>query len=904
MVFGFGFNKAKVLASAEKNVKAGKLQNAIADYERVLKEDPKDLTVMNTVGDLYARVGNSEKATLYFRKVGEVYIRDGFTVKAIAMYKKLTKQDPSALDAIQKLAELYTQQGLYSDARSQFMQLADIHTRKNESAAAAEMLKRILNLDPENHGLQRKLAEIYTKIGKKEEARDLYFRSGAALRAKGSLQDADETVIKCLKIDPKFAEAIQLRGQIRMELDDAPGAIETLEKLPDIDSRPEALRALLSAQLKLRDFAEAEPVARKLLKVFNDVSGVADYADALIGSGECEKALEFYREHADQLFMANMAKAAEVLQSTVARVKSNPNALQILGELFQRSGNTGSFVEVTELLAHAYAASGETEKAAELYRKLMELEPDNPQHAQNYRQVTGGAEVLPQGVAPTAEQAGAITSADIGIGQNVEQKYAPAVQEAIQAAITDAELFESYNMPAKAIPPLESALKVAPRDVSLNRKLAAVYTRCGKVREAVRSCETLQSVYLENGFQSDAEQFGALAAKYRAEAGLPPSGQVETGATAAKEPEKEPRAAQEAPSVEIKAAAASVQSVRFQQPNFDQVHEFDLSDEWEQMVEVEAGKDTPPPKPEIAADAVAEADQDGAGAAVTDLLEEVRFYIDQGMWREGRAAFGRLENLAPDLPNLDSLRSQLAGDEPGTPDAQVHVSAEPELVSHAAPPHSSPDPQPSAASDDFGSFVADLESSLGSDFDLAPAESGLSAASSASAQTLVPGMPTAQVVPAPAPELVEEPSMLGSIFTDFKESMEAGSDNHEDPETHYNLGVAFKEMGLLDEAIGELQKVCQAIEGGYDFSRAIQAYTWLADAFLQKGVPEAAIRWYEKALKGRQMDAETATAIHYELACACEAAGDRSAALKHFMEVYGNNIDYRDVAERIKVLKS
>jgi hypothetical protein len=44
--------------------------------------------------------------------------------------------------------------------------------------------------------------------------------------------------------------------------------------------------------------------------------------------------------------------------------------------------------------------------------------------------------------------------------------------------------------------------------------------------------------------------------------------------------------------------------------------------------------------------------------------------------------------------------------------------------------------------------------------------------------------------------------------------------------------------------------------------------------------------------------------LHYELAAAYETAGDKPSALKHFMEVYGRNIDYRDVAERIKPLKS
>ncbi len=61
MAFGFGFNKQKVLSAAEKFVQQGKLQNAIAEYEKILKADPKDLTVSNTVGDLYARLGRKRQ---------------------------------------------------------------------------------------------------------------------------------------------------------------------------------------------------------------------------------------------------------------------------------------------------------------------------------------------------------------------------------------------------------------------------------------------------------------------------------------------------------------------------------------------------------------------------------------------------------------------------------------------------------------------------------------------------------------------------------------------------------------------------------------------------------------------------------------------------------------------------
>jgi tetratricopeptide (TPR) repeat protein len=143
------------------------------------------------------------------------------------------------------------------------------------------------------------------------------------------------------------------------------------------------------------------------------------------------------------------------------------------------------------------------------------------------------------------------------------------------------------------------------------------------------------------------------------------------------------------------------------------------------------------------------------------------------------------------------------------------------------------------------------------------------------------------------------------MFTELRHELEEDvAKSEEDPETHYNLGVAFREMGLLDEAIGELQKVCQAVDRGHSFPHVMQAYTWLAQCFLDKGVPEAAVRWYETALKLPNLDGEATTALHYELGASYELAQNKPAALKHFMQVYGSNIDYRDVAERIKALRS
>src|SRR6202167_329041 len=159
MAFGFGFNKQKVLSAAEKYVQQGKMQNAIPEYEKGIKAEPKEFTVTNTIGDLYCRLGDAGKATDCFKTVGDAYAPQGFTVKAIAMYKTISKLKPS-LESLLKLAELYTQQGLFNDARAQYLQVAEEFLKSGELENAVRIFQKILEMDPENSSMRVRLAEV------------------------------------------------------------------------------------------------------------------------------------------------------------------------------------------------------------------------------------------------------------------------------------------------------------------------------------------------------------------------------------------------------------------------------------------------------------------------------------------------------------------------------------------------------------------------------------------------------------------------------------------------------------------------------------------------------------------------------------------------------------------------
>jgi tetratricopeptide (TPR) repeat protein len=142
---------------------------------------------------------------------------------------------------------------------------------------------------------------------------------------------------------------------------------------------------------------------------------------------------------------------------------------------------------------------------------------------------------------------------------------------------------------------------------------------------------------------------------------------------------------------------------------------------------------------------------------------------------------------------------------------------------------------------------------------------------------------------------------LGDLFEEFRSELGETKDD-EDLETHYNLGIAYREMGLLEEAISEFQKVASSADKGPAFRYAMQCSTLLGLAFMEKGQPAIAAIWYERALKTPGLDQESILALRYDLGVAQELAGDTHAAFTSFSQVYAMNIDYRDVSERIALL--
>ena len=1022
MAFGFGFNKQKVLSAAEKFVQQGKLQNAIAEYDKVLKNDRKDLTVNNTIGDLYARLGDLAKAIECFKTVGDAYAAQGFTVKGIAMYKKITKLQPS-VDGSLKLAELYTQQGLFNDARAQYLQVAEDFMKNGDLDQAVRLFQKVLEMDPENVPMRVKLAEVYIRLGKKKEAWEIFSAAAEALRARGSLAAAEDILKRMLVLDPGNSYVLLLRGKAAFESDDPKNAIAYLEKVPDLDSHPEGLRDLLKAYLQIGTLSHAAPIAEKLLTVHNDPDGLFLLAEASARLGQYHEALDVYTRHADRLLATDSTKLLASLHSMITHVRDDSGALEELLLLLNKAGENTHVNEISELLAHASVKDGNLTRARDLYQMLATTEPQNQLHLQNYQQVVGRMEGAVPVPGITAEEGAVIVEELEATAPVIDQSYPDPIAIAVRSAVTDADLFLSYNLPDKAVVPLLGALPQAPRDARLNQRLAALHTRFYRFTEAAVCCRTLESVYHDAGYPDEAVRYGELAARYEQSAEGAPSIASSTVASstaassgaspaiassvaappaaraaAAASPAPWPMAVSAASDHEIAAAPHpefAIQELAVHAP--EDAHELsselssDPASEWEHSLSV----DEPAPAAELSASVKADADA-SSNPEIAETVEEIRFYLEHFMTDQARAGIEKLESLTSDARILDPLRAavesggqppaesepeitEINADEPAdfevgietqhgseigaSPDlpAKYHHETHDEVPVEFASEPTCAEPAHAEAvhaeASELTALVADLEASLGDSFPqaqppaaqlpvtqlsdtqpspgwpVAPAPTAAGTPGpepAASIEVEIPAAPAAMPTiaasaggaaaapamsygPAPVRPLgagaqamhpagsVDLSEMFGELKHELEEEVIAGDD---DPETHYNLGVAFREMGLLDEAIAELQKVCTAIDRGKAFAQPVQTYTCLAQCFLDKGVPAAAIRWYEKALNIPGLDNEARLAINYELGSACETAMDKPAALRHFTDVYGSNIDYRDVAERIQALKS
>ena len=149
-------------------------------------------------------------------------------------------------------------------------------------------------------------------------------------------------------------------------------------------------------------------------------------------------------------------------------------------------------------------------------------------------------------------------------------------------------------------------------------------------------------------------------------------------------------------------------------------------------------------------------------------------------------------------------------------------------------------------------------------------------------------------------EVVANTLGIDEIRSEF--GLESGEAEDDDYETHFQMGVAYQEMGLMEDAIREFQDAANLTSPDDSSRRFFYCSNLLGHCFLQNGMAKHSVTWFKRALETADISDEEHHGIWYELALAHEADGDDESAGQYFEKIYAENVDFRDVAERVKNL--
>ena len=159
------FDREAALKAAEKALKLGKVDAAIAEYVKVVEAQPRDWNSANSLGDLYVRSKQLEKGLEQYTRIADHLADEGFYPKAAALFKKILKLKPDSEYALLQSGDLAAKQGTLADAKQYFLQVAERRKARGDKKGAAEVAIRLGTLDPEDLDARTRAAQLAAETG-------------------------------------------------------------------------------------------------------------------------------------------------------------------------------------------------------------------------------------------------------------------------------------------------------------------------------------------------------------------------------------------------------------------------------------------------------------------------------------------------------------------------------------------------------------------------------------------------------------------------------------------------------------------------------------------------------------------------------------------------------------------
>lgn len=375
-------DRTKVLQQAQLLTTRGQYDAAIAEWKKLALDAPNDGTIYNSIGDLHLKRNSQAEATGAFLEAAAAFRTEGATLKAIAAYKKVLKIDPSRYEVYRHLGDLNLERGLLSSAVQDYLTLGKYYLKERKGKEALEIYKKIVSQDPSNLDAQQRVAELCVQENLQDEATKVYIQLGRDRSAQGRYDEAKDAYLAALRIDPTNSEAAQFVESVEKG---GAGLAKPVNKESSAPvsrlSEPLDLLAEVTRRINEKQYAGAEAMLNQMLTREPGNPQVCRLLARLhLQRGDLQVALGEYRFLAGAALRAEDYALAESLVREFLSVEPNSvPLLELYGELYEEKGDSGAaaqqYARAMELLLE-HPESGMESLHEELFEKVKSLSTD------------------------------------------------------------------------------------------------------------------------------------------------------------------------------------------------------------------------------------------------------------------------------------------------------------------------------------------------------------------------------------------------------------------------------------------------------------------------------------------------------------------------------------------------
>ena len=431
-------DKPQALINAKQYVLQQNTQAAIEIYRKIVDDDPSDVAAKSALGDLFLSTGQVQDALAQFSRVADTYIESGLTRMAIETLKKVVAIEPGNTATALKLAELYAQAGLPSEARQHYLQISDTLYRNGATREAINVFSKVVHLDPSNTSTRIKLAELYLREGLREPAYEAFITAAAQLAAKGEHRRALNAYNEALAIKPDSRDAVMAARKLMALMgNQSPAQVNTM-------AAPQ-----VSDSLEKSDVVEHPRQDMPKPLPATDINASSDgYVVQEISKAELLVAY------------GKVSQAVSMLRNVVAQRPDDVDVHIKLKDIFLRNGMMSEAAKECAVLERIFDARGESERARDYALRASRLSgllehPSGDLHESGRKLVAEGKPGLSSSPAEPTRQPKTITTPQPVLTKRpVEAATQKSVTAKLNAVITKVDEQSVAAKPPTTAPPM------------------------------------------------------------------------------------------------------------------------------------------------------------------------------------------------------------------------------------------------------------------------------------------------------------------------------------------------------------------------------------------------------------------------------------------------------------------